>query len=214
MSIPHTFKPLGVSSGGALPPGYERVDSVFKDASTYWQTDLPIGSGYRVDTCFMITKRDMYSEFSLFANNQPPSNNRIYYIFAGGQNFRMQPSRFVAIDPTQTFSLNLNEKIRVICEQRDYGVTLIWGDLYFNADGLTPISKTGDFQLGASITSYGTLNATSECRIYSFRVYKAGTNILLANYVPYRRVTDEGMEYGLFDTVKKNVLPAIGEPKP
>lgn len=213
MGIPVSIDPLGFT-GGKLPPGYERVDSVYKDASTYWHTGLPIGSGYRVVTTFTGILKNKYNEINLFMDNSQPANNRIYYIFCGGQDFRLQPSRYVAFSSPPYILVPMQQRVHAVCEQADTGLFASVDGASLQYSGLRPISKPGTFYLGASIMLDGTLECGAELRLYSFKVYKAETKILLADYVPFRHMTAKGVEYGLYDTIERRVLPATGTPRP
>lgn len=55
MSIPTPLNLIGNNPDG-LPTIYERVESVLRPQGSYWQTDIPVKTGMRMEADIMVTE--------------------------------------------------------------------------------------------------------------------------------------------------------------
>lgn len=208
-SIPTAFDPLGTLY--SLPAGYERIESVYKPVNCWWKTDLDARIGYEVTLDATIDNN--YANVDIFGTNLPPTNQRIYYL-----------ERFNSIDAGWTFGRGVetsfsstvppvNRRFTVSCVQADTYIRITQNAVSVTSPPLTPFTRSvkTNFLFGgytSSATPDG--RSLSSMRVYDFKVVDAATQNLLAHFIPIKKWTSSGWEYGLWDTVARKELEKIG----
>lgn len=210
MSIPCSFDPLG--TGGALPPGYERVQSVLKPYGAYWQTDIPVKTGMRLETEFEIVSFNINSDgvegnyLDFLARNL---GKRLYYIWV--EDKAIIPSRIDSI----VSSVRLSKNTRYVVKVAQYAnsVSVDANGVHYEKGGLKPLEiKNADgsyetFFLGRH--NGATVMTRGSYRIFDLAMYEEGTDKLLFHFVPFRKMVNGSYVYGLYDVVNRKELPVV-----
>lgn len=209
MSIPYIFDPMG-TAGGGLPPGYERVQSVLKPEGAYWQTDIPVKTGMRMEADIMVTElggppSPLY--FDLL--NHINGTFRLQYLWGRGDNGvgKLTAARGSAGYTDIDTPLNKREVFIVSQYANSLSVLLKSTGAAWEQTGLEPYEVPNTkYELG-HYTGVTTVYLRGAVRIYNLAMYEEGTNKCLFHFVPFRKLVNGAYSYGLYDVVNRKELP-------